>query len=153
MDSPANPRNPGLTTWSLRRATEDDRTLLYEMNRVTMRSYVEAVWGWDETFQLKFFDEHFRLDGTRQIIEVDGRAVGMIEVVERPEDFLLVSIRVLPDWQDQGIGTSVIRSVIDRATAAKKPVALKVLKMNVRAQELYRRLGFPLPEKATFTSG
>jgi len=58
--------------------------------------------------------------------------------------FLLANIRVLAEWQGQGIGSCVIRSVIDLAIKAGKPVTLKVLKVNTRAQELYRRLGFDI---------
>jgi ribosomal protein S18 acetylase RimI-like enzyme len=128
--------------WSVRRASADDRDLIFDMNRATMREYVEAVWGWDETWQRRHFDEHFDPDENVQIIESAGQDVGMTNAVERPRDVLLVNIRVLPEWQCQGIGSSVVRSVIERADAARKPVTLKVLRVNTRAQQLYRRLGF-----------
>ena len=107
-----------------------------------MREYVEAVWGWDEEFQTHFFDKYFDPDGERQIIQVDGADVGWIEVWDRPKEIILASIRVLPEWQGQGIGTAVIRSVTGQATQAAKPVALYVLKVNERAMRLYQREGF-----------
>ena len=68
--------------------------------------------------------------------------VEMVEVWERPDHFVLATIRVLPEWQCRGIGTSVIRWVLATAAAAHKPVVLRVLKVNRRAQELYLREGF-----------
>jgi ribosomal protein S18 acetylase RimI-like enzyme len=128
--------------WTLRPATEDDREALFAMNRATMRDYVEAVWGWDDVSQRRRFDELFHPDRDLQIIEIGGQIVGMINAVERPDDLLLVNIRVLPEWQSRGIGAEVIGALIERAERAGKPVTLKVLKVNTRAQQLYRRMGF-----------
>jgi ribosomal protein S18 acetylase RimI-like enzyme len=119
---------PNSPSWTLRPATAADRGFLFELNRQTMREYVEAVWGWDDAFQARFFDEHFVPDGSRQIIQVDGCDVGMVEV--------------LPEWQGRGIGTSVVRSVLARGQQGAKPVVLRVLRVNQRARRLYEREGF-----------
>jgi len=132
----------GSPAWSLRPATVADRDFLFEINRRTMREYVEAVWGWDDAFQARFFDEHFDPGGNRQIIQADRRDIGMVEVWDRPRDLLLASIRVLPEWQGRGIGSSILRWLLGRSARAGKPVALRVLKVNERARRLYEREGF-----------
>src|SRR4029078_4616984 len=43
---------------------------------------------------------------------------------------------------DRGLGSRLIRIVLDRAAAEGKPLVLNVLEVNRRAYELYRRLGF-----------
>ncbi|MGH9028470.1 MAG: GNAT family N-acetyltransferase [Acidimicrobiales bacterium] len=131
-------------TWSLRPTTAADRDLLYKMNRRTMRDHIEAVWGWDEEFQTRYFDERFHPEGTQQIIQVDGSDIGTLDVQEQPDHVLLANIRKLPEWQSRGIGTSVIRSVIADANQVGKPVQLQVLKINQRARELYEREGFEM---------
>jgi ribosomal protein S18 acetylase RimI-like enzyme len=44
-------------------------------------------------------------------------------------------------FQRRGIGTEIIRGLIDRATQAGQPVTLGVVKTNP-ARNLYQRLGF-----------
>ena len=136
-------RQPAM--WSLRPVTEADREFLYELNRETMRDHVEAVWGWDEAFQRRHFDEHFRLDS--QIVMVGVETVGMLLAVDRTEDVCLASIRIAPGWQQRGIGTDLIRSVLVRAADSGKPVWLRVLKVNARATALYERLGFVVTDE------
>ena len=52
-----------------------------------------------------------------------------------------IPIYILPEYQNHGIGTYLIRQVIDNAHHEKKPVRLHVLKVNP-AVGLYKRLGF-----------
>ena len=48
---------------------------------------------------------------------------------------------LLPEFQGQGIGSQLLKEVIDKAKAMNIPAHLGVLKEN-RAANLYRRLGF-----------
>lgn len=127
--------------WSLRGARPEDRQFLFELNRATMREYVDATWGWDDGEQVAFFDEHF--DPTRcQILQVGRIDIGVLAVEERAEEVYLAEIQVLPEWQGRGIGSSVIESLVEYGAASDKPVTLRVLRTNPRAATLYTRLGF-----------
>ena len=119
-----------------------DRNFLFDMHRQTMFEYVDAVWGWDDEVQNRFFDERFVLDGRRQIIRVDDHDVGMVEIWEEPNRLVLASIRILPQWQGRGLGRAIIRSLLARGAATERPVVLSVLKVNSRARRLYEREGF-----------
>lgn len=126
-----------MASWQLRPATEGDREFLFRLHRATMQESVEALWGWDEELQRRIFDERFA--GERfQVIEVDGKDAGVLDVEEGVDEVLLRLIELLPENQGQGIGSSIIRSLQARG----KPVALRVLTTNPRAAALYRRLGF-----------
>jgi ribosomal protein S18 acetylase RimI-like enzyme len=137
--------------WSLRDARCEDRGFLLDLNEATMREYVERIWGWDEREQATLFEERFQPERW-QIIQSAGHDIGVLVVEEQTEEIFLASIEILPKWQGQGIGSSVVRSVMDRALASGKPLLLRVLHVNQRARALYERLGFaPFKEIETHT--
>jgi ribosomal protein S18 acetylase RimI-like enzyme len=55
---------------------------------------------------------------------------------------------VHPDYQNQGIGSRVIKSLLVEAEQQGVPVSLKVLKVNEAARRLYERFGFSIEEEA-----
>jgi ribosomal protein S18 acetylase RimI-like enzyme len=138
-------------SWGLRPARSDDREFLFRLNEARMRAYIERVWGWDEAEQANFFEKRFQLNGW-QIIQSDGQDIDVLVVDERAEKIFLASIEILPEWQGRGIGSSVLRSLMDRAIASGKPLWLRVLRVNERARSLFERLGFrPFAESETHT--
>ena len=125
---------------TLRNAREDDKAFLWRLKVASMRKYIEAVYGWNEMDQYRFFEKGF-LPKELQIIQFEGRDVGMYNVQVRENDWFLCRIEVLPDCQKKGIGTAAIKGIIDGAREAAKPLRLQVFKVNP-AKNLYRRLGF-----------
>jgi ribosomal protein S18 acetylase RimI-like enzyme len=105
-----------------------------------MKEYVEAIWGWDERFQREHFSNSFN-STTSQIIVVDGRDVGELAVEERSNELFLSGIYILPEYQNRGLGTTILRSLLARARTSGRSVTLQVLKVNP-ARRLYERLGF-----------
>ena len=76
-----------------------------------------------------------------RIIQFGGQDVGWLQVIDRSEGLLLAQIFVESQYQNQGIGTHVMRRVIEQAAEKCLPLALAVVKNN-RALRLYQRLGF-----------
>ena len=103
----------GGAAWTLRPATASDHDFLFELNRAATASYVQATWGWDENEQVTYFDAHFE-PSKRQVIQVDGTDVGVLAVDETPNEVYLATIALLPDWQGQGVGSSILRSLLER---------------------------------------
>jgi ribosomal protein S18 acetylase RimI-like enzyme len=137
--------------WNLRPARLADRDFLYALNEATMREYVELVWGWDDQAQASFFDNRFQPDRW-QVIQVGGQDIGVFIVEEGDDEIFLAEIQILPDWQGRGIGSAIVRSLMDSAATAGKPVTLRVLHVNERARALYERLGFrPFKQIETHT--
>jgi ribosomal protein S18 acetylase RimI-like enzyme len=131
-----------MTQLSLRPATQKDYDFLWWLHRATMRQYVEKTWGWDEAWQSQFFQEHFD-PTTREIVESNGVPIGCI-TVERSEGLIfLAAIEIAPDYQNRGIGTKLIRALLDEANDRGVSVELSVLKVNP-ARRLYERLGFAI---------
>jgi ribosomal protein S18 acetylase RimI-like enzyme len=127
--------------WKLRPATTKDRDFLFALHRAAMQPYVEATWGWDDAQQSRLFIGNF--DPARfEIVQLDGADAGMLAVEETDAEIWLDTIEIHPRFQSRGLGTELVRSLLDRAAAIGKPVTLRVLHTNPRARALYERLGF-----------
>jgi GNAT superfamily N-acetyltransferase len=127
----------GLT---LRPATHADGAFLFRLLKVALGPYVAQTWGWDEKWQRTYFWSRFD-PASSQIVVLRGRDVGVLSMIEEQDVVLLNQIYLLPEAQGQGVGTILIRSVLDRAFARCLPVRLRVLRVNP-ARRLYERLGF-----------
>lgn len=123
----------------LRKIAIGDYDFLWRLHNAALGPYVEQTWGWDEDWQRRDFAKNFD-PSTGEIITVDGVDAGYFRVEEHDEEIFLVSIRLMPEYQKRGIGTRLIRKVID---GADRPVRLHVLKVNP-ARRLYERLGFAI---------
>lgn len=127
---------------AFRPALEEDEAFLYDLHRAALREAVEETWGaWDEEWQRAAFHQGFR-PAALQVVQLDGRDVGVMLVEERAEELFLGLLEVLPAFQRRGIGSAVVRGLAAQARREGKLVALKVLKANRRALALYQRLGF-----------
>ena len=133
--------------WTLRPATADDRDLVVEVNRVAMGPYLEATFGWDEAARKAYFDESFDASGG-QVIQVDGADVGELLVDVRPDELVVVRIALLPRWQGRGIGSAIVRALIERARELEIALVLQLFKTNPRAAQLYESLGFVRTEES-----
>jgi ribosomal protein S18 acetylase RimI-like enzyme len=125
-----------------RPAETRDFDFLYGLHKAAMRAHVEDAYGpWDEGFQREHFRQRF-IPSEVRVIQLDGTDVGMLRIQQRAEELFLAAVEVLPAFQRRGIGSLVIRALVEEAAALGKPVALQVLKANILARALYQRLGF-----------
>ena len=131
---------------SLRAATPEDAEFLFRLLKATMREYVEQTWSWDENWQRAYFQERFD-PAKNQIVVLDDRDIGVIAAERREDEVFLSSLYILPEYQGRGIGTLLIKAVLDGAFQEGLPVRLRVLKVNP-ARRLYERLGFTVVEEA-----
>jgi ribosomal protein S18 acetylase RimI-like enzyme len=84
------------------------------------------------------------------IIELDGGAIGRI-VVDRPGSALhIIDQAITPAWRNLGLGTTIMRWLMEEAAGAGLPVRLMVFSGNDPSRRLYNRLGFvPIGETPT----
>jgi ribosomal protein S18 acetylase RimI-like enzyme len=76
------------------------------------------------------------------IIELAGERIGRI-VVNRPGAMVhVVDHAIVPQLRGRGLGTAIMRALMDEAAAAGLPVRLKVADANDPSLRLYLRLGF-----------
>lgn len=128
-----------------RAATEADFDFLVDLHRQTFRTYVEQNWSWDEARQKKELHEDFHAFPHNVICD-HGDPIGVISVVDQGETLFLQYIAILPTHQRQGLGTQLVRNLLDQAFERGISVTLHVLKINP-AKALYDRLGFEVTDE------
>jgi GNAT superfamily N-acetyltransferase len=75
------------------------------------------------------------------IIQADGVDVGWLQTVLSKSEHMLGQLFVDAPYQRKGIGTEVLRGIIEEASRRGLPVRLAVVKFNP-SRRLYERLGF-----------
>jgi ribosomal protein S18 acetylase RimI-like enzyme len=128
-------------SWRLRPARPEDYDFLSALHEAAMREYVERVWGWDDAEQARILRSRFHPEGWR-IIQSENQDIGLLVVDEEDRAIRLAEIELLPAWQGRGIGSSIVRWLMEEAARVGKPLTLRVLHVNGRARALYERLGF-----------
>jgi ribosomal protein S18 acetylase RimI-like enzyme len=133
--------NINMDTPIFRKATASDSQFAYNVKKLAFGEYIDQVWGWDEEQQQQLHRRRFASQ-EYSIIQWFGRDVGVLAMVREPECFKLNQLFILPDYQGKGIGRACMRQIIDDAATHKLSIKLQVLKVNSRAQEFFKGLGF-----------
>jgi len=124
-----------------RLATSDDHAFLRELNRLAYKDVVTRQFGfWDDSAQRQRFNSKLQ-QAEFQIVEIKGRPIAAIWSSEKADHVFLHELLVLPEFQNQGIGSQILRYEFDRLRALKKPIRLHTLVLS-RAQEFYKWHGF-----------
>lgn len=129
-----------MVKYRLSKANPQDKEWLYQLHKNTLGPYATQVYGWDERLQRNMFEERFQ-KGNDFIITINEVPVGMISLVEKEDNINILRIEIAPERQNCGIGTIVIKDIMEQAKDKSKDVVLRVLKVNP-AKKLYDRLGF-----------
>lgn len=126
----------------LRPATEADSEFVYDVTESAMRPYVEQAFGpWVESFQRELIGQSFD-PKTHQIVTVDGTNAGLMAVSHHDTHIQLEKLYLLPTFQRRGIGSSLLKELIQSVVPMQKPVRLRVLAINAAARRLYEGVGF-----------
>lgn len=119
----------------------EETDYLFDLCQLTMRGYVEQVWGaWNEAGVRAHLAERVR-DGAFSALQVDGVRVGAAAFGRHDTHYQLEDLYIEPGSQGRGIGTFVVKHIIEMAARETLPVRLRVLTSNP-ARQLYERLGF-----------
>lgn len=124
-------------------ATPHDAAFAYQTKKAAFREYVEQLWGWDEDQQRALHERRFTSQDFRVVLR-DGTRVGILAFERKPDGLHLHQLFILPEYQRQGIGSACLRQIVALATAEGMPVHLRVLRINPRALDFYRRHGLVL---------
>ena len=126
--------------YSIRPATAEDLEPMMTIGHEGIRPYVEALWGWVQADQERAFRDQFTLQDI-SIVEIAGISVGYLKIEEHHDHIFLAGIYLGAEHRGSGLGTEVMRGVIQQARERRKQIRLRVLRSNP-ARHLYGRLGF-----------
>ena len=106
---------------------------------------------WTEAEKAEFLKSQFRLQdlhvqrtypkAVRRIITLDGVDIGRLYVDRQDDCLRIIEFSLLPEAQGRGIGTDILRSLLNEAHGGKVPVRLFVERESP-ALRLYLRHGF-----------
>ena len=135
---------------TLRPITTDDEPFLLELYAGTRLTELELI-PWDENQKRAFirmqFDARQKQYGETypsaesSMILQRGEPIGTLVVARRDREIVLVDIALLPQHRNAGIGTHLVKALLEEATVAGKTVRLRVLAGNP-AVRMYERVGF-----------
>jgi ribosomal protein S18 acetylase RimI-like enzyme len=124
-----------------RPALEEDTDVARRIHHQAYREVVERQFGpWVEAEQDRYFQGDWD-NATFEIVLYDGIPSGYLCVEDRATDIHIREIVLSPTIQRQGIGTLLLREVIERARDRRVPIRLATFRDN-HALNLYRKLGF-----------
>lgn len=129
---------------------------LYASTRVGEMALLEHWTDGEKTrFLHSQFDaqrQHYRAhypDARYDLLLDSDAPIGRFYVAELPGDLRLMDIALLPAWRNRGIGSALVRELMDTAASRSCRVSLHVESGNP-ARRLYRRLGFEDAGEAGF---
>jgi len=134
----------------LRPSVPEDAEFLFQVYASTRQEELAQV-PWSEEEKEAFLrmqshaqHTHYRnhyADVDYLVIERDGTPIGRLYVQRSAEEIILMDIALLPRMRGQGLGTRLIRALLEEADRTGKMMSLYVEQFNP-AMRLYTRMGF-----------
>ncbi len=134
----------------LRDIQPEDKTFLFTVYASTRTDEMALVdWTMEAKnaflrMQFESQDQYYKetYQGAQyQIIESDDKPAGRLYVHRRKSEIRIMDISLLPEFRKQGIGTTLLESVLEEGKNRNLPVTIHVERFNP-ALHLYERLGF-----------
>lgn len=143
---------------TLRPTIVDDRAFLLEVYGST-RAEEMAMVPWTDEQRQVFIRSQFDAQqthygqkyptATHDVILFEGEKVGQLYVARLDQEIRIVDITVIPSQRNLGIGSYLIRQVLDEAQHKSKIARIYVEEFNP-SLNLFNRLGFKMREQHGF---
>jgi ribosomal protein S18 acetylase RimI-like enzyme len=135
----------------LRPIQPEDTAFLLDVYRSTRAEELDLT-DWDSTSRAAFVQMQFTAQQTHyttqypdaryEIITLDGADIGRLYVRRTRSETVLMDIALLPAYRNRGLGSLMLQTLLDEASAARRAVTLHVEANNPRARAWYERHGF-----------
>ncbi len=124
----------------------DDYEFIFYIIKLTLKEYIDSLWGWNEDVEHLFFKEEMTEENAF-IIKVDNERIGYLSLLRKKDEVEVENLLLLPKFQNKGLGRGIIKNLIEECRKEEKKLVLKTFKANKRANKFYRKLGFDLIEE------
>lgn len=131
---------------SLAPAQEKQREFAYRVKKEAQGPYVVAIWGWDEDKQRWFFNRDWQQQPP-MVISYAGEPIGTLSVHRDKDSIKIRQFFIRPPYQRQGIGTFLLRQLLEEADASDRIAKIAFLRGSP-VELLYRRFGFRIVEQS-----
>ncbi|HHX8443443.1 TPA: GNAT family N-acetyltransferase [Vibrio diabolicus] len=131
--------------YKTREADNGDYEFLFELKKSAEFEPIKAVFGWDESVQRDIHRDEWE-EEKPTIITIDEVPVGSYLVQFHSEHLYFGRFFLLPEYQGKGIGSDVLKTVIQLADEKLLSIRLCYLQGN-RVGQLYKRLGFEVTKQ------
>jgi len=116
------------------------REFSYQVKKEAEGDYITEIWGWDEKIQRDFHTDDWNKRRPK-IITYDGKPIGTICIMEYDEYIDVKQFFIMPEYQNKGIGSYLLKGVLDTADRTSRITKLAFLQINPVAS-LYKRNNF-----------
>lgn len=124
-----------------RLAQPEDRDAIWALYQTAMRPHIEAIWGWDEQWQIADFDQAFSAAAS-YVVEVGGEFAGYFQLDLSAELIYLRMLVLQPGFQSQGMGARLLADVVHMSQQSRRRLSLRVFRVNGAARRFYEREGW-----------
>lgn len=139
---------------ALRATSPDDADFLCRVYACTRTEELSAL-EWTDEQKAAFLRMQFEAQNryyqanypssSFDVVLVNGREAGRLYVARWAEELRVIDIALLPEFRRRGIGTSLLRGLLEEARGRGRPVRIHVERFNP-ALVLYEKLGFRILE-------
>ncbi|TQV87738.1 GNAT family N-acetyltransferase [Aliikangiella coralliicola] len=123
----------------LRNAVDADIPFLLSLRNATMNDYLEEA-GIPTDEKSHLIRIQYRFDDAQIVCHAD-KPIGLFKYYVDDNGWHVTQIQILPTYQGNGIGATLIKNLQQQASEKQSTVTLGVLKSNP-ALRLYQKLGF-----------
>ena len=143
----------------LRTVTVDDADFLYSVYASTRADEMARVdWTMEQkdaflrmqfNAQSQFYTENYP-GAEFQVITLNDQAIGRLYIHRREKEIRIMDIALLPEYRNSGIGSALLRDILEQGKNLNLPVTIHVEQFNP-AMRLYKRMGFhPKEDKGVY---
>jgi GNAT superfamily N-acetyltransferase len=131
--------------WALRSASLADLEMIVELRAVVMRPDLERLDRFDEHRVRQRLRDSFS-PHHMSVILAGGAFAGCVTLRPAQNGLLLEHFYLEPGFQSRGLGSAVLRTLLEQADSDRVPVRLNVLQGSA-ARRLYERHGFTVEQQ------
>lgn len=124
--------------YELRQSTPNDCELMFRLQKLD-----GAELDHNDPTQIAEFEQYQYsfVPAEIQVIYIENQPIGRLRIV-RGEEIYIGGMQILPEHRGRGIGTALLKNLIEESNKTTKPIRLEVFHSNLQALRLYEKVGF-----------